>query len=56
MAGLTIDKNPTVDGEEGQSGYTIPQRGQPPPFYWPTNSRLIVDHLAAGLAFSLVNS
>jgi coatomer protein complex subunit alpha (xenin) len=35
------------DGEDSQF-YAVPQRGQPPSFYWPNNSSLVADHLAAG--------
>lgn len=26
----------------------MPQRGQPPTFYWPNNSNLVTDHVLAG--------
>ncbi|VDM97379.1 unnamed protein product [Thelazia callipaeda] len=28
--------------------YTVPSRGQPSSFYWPSNSRLVADHVASG--------
>lgn len=34
--------------EEGNDVYTAPQRGHPPSFYWPANSRLVADHISAG--------
>nr|CAD2134561.1 unnamed protein product [Meloidogyne enterolobii] len=34
--------------EAADDGFTLPQRGHAPPFYWPGNSRLTADHVAAG--------
>uniref|UniRef100_A0A914GUL9 Coatomer subunit alpha n=1 Tax=Globodera rostochiensis TaxID=31243 RepID=A0A914GUL9_GLORO len=36
------------DEAEGDGAFTVPQRGHPPPFHWPNNSRLVADHVAAG--------
>lgn len=30
------------------NGFIVPQRGQPPTFFWPNNSSLVADHVAAG--------
>lgn len=30
------------------NGFSVPQRGQPPTFYWPNNSPLLADHVIAG--------
>ncbi|KAF7633499.1 Coatomer subunit alpha [Meloidogyne graminicola] len=35
-------------GNASDGAFTLPQRGHPPPFYWPGNSRLVADHVAAG--------
>jgi coatomer protein complex subunit alpha (xenin) len=37
-----------TDGDEDSSAIVVPQRGQPASFYWPNNSRLAADHVAAG--------
>lgn len=40
-----------VQQEAGDSEvqfYAVPQRGQPPTFHWPNNSRLVADHVVAG--------
>lgn len=34
--------------EEEENFYAVPQRGHPPPFYWPTNSSLVADHVIGG--------
>lgn len=34
--------------EEGAGYFVAPTRGQPPTFYWTTNSRLAADHVLAG--------
>uniref|UniRef100_A0A0K0EKX4 Coatomer subunit alpha n=1 Tax=Strongyloides stercoralis TaxID=6248 RepID=A0A0K0EKX4_STRER len=36
------------DGDEEGQFYSVPSRGQPPSHYWPTNSRLVSDHVASG--------
>lgn len=35
-------------GESESQFYAVPQRGQPPTFHWPNNSRLVADHVVAG--------
>lgn len=37
-----------ANGDDAGSGFVVPQRGQPPSFYWPNNSSLVADHVAAG--------
>ena len=32
-----------IEGTEENSDFTLPQRGHPPSFYWPANSRLAAD-------------
>uniref|UniRef100_A0AC35UAC7 Coatomer subunit alpha n=1 Tax=Rhabditophanes sp. KR3021 TaxID=114890 RepID=A0AC35UAC7_9BILA len=44
---LPADEAVKEDGEEGDF-YSVPSRGQAPSHYWPTNSRLVADHVAAG--------
>lgn len=40
---------PETTGENGNEDYySVPQRGQPPTFYWPNNSNLLADHVTAG--------
>jgi len=39
---------PGAEDEESSDLYTVPQRGHPPSFYWPGNSRLVTDHVSAG--------
>ncbi|KAI1722288.1 coatomer WD associated region domain-containing protein [Ditylenchus destructor] len=45
---IPADVENAGEGEEGDEFYAVPQRAPPPSFYWPNNSNLAADHIAAG--------